>query len=65
MIAENLQTLDPEQLRQAVQGLLAELGARSAIIERNQREIAFKQATNDQAHARDGRAQAAEVRRQV
>jgi transposase len=47
VIAENLQALDPEQLRQAVQSLMAELAARSAVIERNEREIAFKQSTID------------------
>ena len=47
MITENLQTLEPEQLRQAVQALMAEVAQRSAVIERNEREIAFKQATID------------------
>jgi transposase len=47
VIAQNLHSLDPEQLRQVAQGLMAEVAQRSAIIERNERELAFKQATID------------------
>ena len=47
MIAENLQHLDPEQLRQVAQGLMAQVAERSEIIERKERELAFKQATID------------------
>ena len=47
MITQNLQSLDPEQPRQAVHGLMAQVLERSAIIERNERELAFKQATID------------------
>ena len=47
MISEQLQTLDPEQLRQLAQGLMAEVAERSAVLERKERELAFKQATID------------------
>ena len=47
VIAENLQSLDPERLRQVAQGLMAQVAERSAIIQRNERELAFKQATID------------------
>jgi transposase len=44
---DQLHTLGADELRQAVQGLMAELGQRSAVIERQDREIAFKQALID------------------
>ena len=47
MIVQNLHRLDPEQLRQVAQGLMAEVAERSATIARNERELAFKQATID------------------
>lgn len=47
VIVENLQSLNPAQLRQTVQALMSEVAARGSIIERNEREIAFKQATID------------------
>ena len=47
VITENLQSLNPDQLRQTVQALMTELVARGSIIERNHRESASKQATID------------------
>jgi len=47
VIAQNLHRLDPEQLRQLAQSLMVEVAERSATIERNERELAFKQATID------------------
>ena len=47
MINQNLQDLQPEQLRQVAQGLMAQVLERGAIIQRNERELVFKQATID------------------
>ena len=45
--ADRIDTLEPEQLRQAVHSLMAEVAVKSQIIERHEREAAFKQATID------------------
>ena len=63
--AQRIDTLTTQQLRPAVRSLIAEVVGKSELAERHQREIAFEQAPIDQAHAQDGRAQAAEVCRQV
>ena len=44
---QNLQDLQPEELRQVAQGLMAQVLERSAIIQLNERELALKQATID------------------
>lgn len=45
MIAQNLHRMDPEQLRQLARSLMAEVAERSATVELNEHELAFKQAT--------------------
>ena len=40
-------TLDPEQMRQALRALQAEVARKDEIIQRHEREVAFKQATID------------------
>jgi transposase len=47
VITDKLHTLGADELRQAVQGLMAQIAERSAQIERQDREIAFKQALID------------------
>jgi transposase len=44
---ENIDTLNPEQLRQALRALQAEVALKAEIIVRQERESAFKQATID------------------
>ena len=45
--AENIDTLNPEQLRQVLRALQAEVAVKDEIIVRQERESAFKQATID------------------
>ena len=45
--ADRIDTLNTEQLRQAVHSLLGQVKSKSEIIERREHEIAFKQATID------------------
>jgi transposase len=45
--ADRIDTLEPQQLRQAVHSLIAEVALKSQLIERHEREAAFKQATID------------------
>lgn len=47
MIAQNLHSLDLAELRQVAQSLMTAAAERDAIIERKERELAFKQATID------------------
>ena len=48
MIADDrLDTLDPEQLRQAMRALMAEVARKDEVIARQQREVVLKQATID------------------
>jgi transposase len=47
VIEQNLQNLPPQELHQIVQALMTQVSERSAIIERNERELTFKQATID------------------
>jgi transposase len=44
---DRLDTLDPEQLRQAMRALMAEVARKDEIIARQQREVVLKQATMD------------------
>jgi transposase len=44
---EHIDTLHPEQLRQVLRSLMAEVAAKDELIERRDREIAFKQALID------------------
>jgi transposase len=45
--AHQLDSLDPQQMRQALQSLLAQMASKDALIERQGREVAFKQALID------------------
>ena len=45
--AQHLDSLEPQQLRQALRSLLADVAAKDALIERKDREVAFKQAVID------------------
>ena len=47
MIADELDRLDPEQLRQALRTARAEVAQRDALLHRREREVAFKQAVID------------------
>ena len=47
MIAQNLHSLDLDELRQVAQSLVTAAAEREAIIQRKERELAFKQATID------------------
>lgn len=48
MIApQPLDSLDPQQMRQALLGLMAEMTVKDQLLERRQREVAFKQAQVD------------------
>ena len=47
IIAQRIDTLTTQQLRQAVRSLIAEVAGKSELARRHQREIAFKQATID------------------
>ena len=47
MIADELDRLDPEQLRQALHTARAEVAQRDALLHRREREVAFKQAVID------------------
>jgi transposase len=44
---EHIDTLDPDQLREVLRALRAEVALKNEVIERHQREAAFKQATID------------------
>jgi hypothetical protein len=44
---QQLDTLDPQQMRQALLALMAEAAAKDELIERREREVAFKQAQVD------------------
>jgi transposase len=44
---EHIDTLDPQQLRQALRALQAEVSHKNRLIERHERDVAFKQATID------------------
>jgi transposase len=48
IVAQQLDTLDPQQMRQALLGLMAEMAAQDELLERQKREVAFKQALVDQ-----------------
>ena len=45
--AQHIDSLDPQQMRQALQSLLAEIAAKDEQIQRKDREVAFKQALID------------------
>ena len=47
MIADELDRLDPEQLRQALRAARAEVAQRDELLHRREREVAFKQAVID------------------
>ena len=48
MIApQHLDTLDPQQMRQALLSLMAEVAAKDELLDRRSREVAFKQAQLD------------------
>jgi hypothetical protein len=44
---QQLDTLDPQQMRQALLGLIAEMATKDQLLERQTREVAFKQALVD------------------
>jgi transposase len=44
---QQLDTLDPQQMRQALLGLMAEMATKDELLERQTREVAFKQALVD------------------
>ena len=40
---QQFDTLDPQQMRQALLGLMAEMAAKDELLERQTREVAFKE----------------------